>query len=45
VILKEWTSPDEYFGYCAAGKIKVATAQLTVRWISSDYQYITGSAL
>jgi len=39
-VLKEWTSPGEWEGYCAAGKIKVATNSLTIQWMSCDYYKI-----
>lgn len=41
-ILKEWTSPAEWTGYCAAGKIKVVTNELTVQWMSNDFMYERG---
>lgn len=44
-IVKEWTSPDEYTGRFAAGKLKIATNSLTVQWISSDYTYRTGAGI
>ncbi|MBM3491273.1 MAG: hypothetical protein FJX68_12660 [Alphaproteobacteria bacterium] len=42
-IIKEWTSPDEYSGLCSAGKIRVDTNDLTVRWISCDYLFESGA--
>jgi len=44
-VLKEWTSPDENLGYCASGKIKVATNTLTIQWMSCDYIYETGGLI
>jgi hypothetical protein len=44
-IVKEWTSPAENVGYCAAGKIKITTNTLTVQWMSSNYMYRTGGPL
>ena len=44
-VVKEWTSPDEYMGYCASGKIKISTNSLMVQWISCDYIYETGGPL
>lgn len=41
-IVMGWTSPDEYPGYSAAGKIKVTTGELTVQWMSSQYVYEYG---
>ena len=42
-VVKLWTSPDEYEGYCAAGKIKIATNSLTIQWASCDYIYQHGA--
>lgn len=44
-VIKEWTSPDEDLGYCASGKIKIATNSLTVQWVSSDWIYEIGGPL
>ena len=44
-ITKEWTSPAEYTGYCASGKVKFTTNALTIQWIASDMMYQTGGAL
>jgi hypothetical protein len=44
-IVKEWTSPDEYEGYCAAGKIKITTHSLIIQWMSYDMLYETGGVL
>jgi predicted heme/steroid binding protein len=38
-IVKDWTSPDEYLGYCVSGKIKIATNALTIQWIANDFMY------
>ena len=38
-INKNWQSVNEWPGFCASGKIKVATNSLSVQWISSDYVY------
>lgn len=35
-VTKQWTSPDEWEGYCASGKIKIATNALMVQWMASD---------
>jgi hypothetical protein len=40
-----WTSPDEYPGFCVAGKLKITTGDLTVKWNSCDYIYELGGAL
>jgi hypothetical protein len=44
-IVKEWTSPSENVGYCAAGKLKISTKTLTLQWMSSNYMYRTGGPL
>ena len=44
-IIKEWTSPDEDMGYCAAGKIKIETNSLTVQWMANDYIFEVGNSL
>jgi hypothetical protein len=44
-IVKEWTSPTENVGYCAAGKLKIATNTLTIQWMSSNYMYRAGGPL
>lgn len=44
-VLKDWTSPQRNVGYCAAGKIKIATNLLTIQWMSSDFVYEVGGIL
>jgi len=44
-ITKEWTSPDEWQGSAASGKIKIATNSLIVQWMATDYMYETGGFL
>lgn len=44
-VLKEWTSPSEWPGVWAAGKIKVQTNSLTIQWMSTDYIYEVGGPL
>lgn len=44
-VVKNWTSPNEFQGYCAAGKIKVMTNSLTVQWMASDYVFEQGGVL
>lgn len=41
--VKTWTSPDEYSGYCASAKVKIATNSLTVQWMASNFIYEKGS--
>lgn len=43
--VKDWYSPACWPGYCASGKIKIATKSLTVRWNSVDYVYEVGNGL
>jgi hypothetical protein len=44
-VVKQWTSPAEYPGYCAAGKVKISTNSLTVQWMASNYMYERGAML
>lgn len=44
-VTKAWTSPDQYQGITAAGKIKVSTNSLTVQWLACDYMYERGGML
>lgn len=44
-IVKEWTSPTENVGFCAAGKLKITTNTLTVQWMASNYMYRVGGPL
>lgn len=44
-VVKNWTNPAEWDGYCAAGKVKVSTNSLTVQWLSHDWLYETGGVL
>lgn len=44
-VIREWTSPDEYMGYSAAGKIKISTNSLVVQWMACDYIYEHGGPL
>jgi len=44
-VTKAWTSPDEWTGYCAAGKIKITTNSLVVQWMSVDYMWENGGVL
>jgi hypothetical protein len=44
-IVKSWTSPDEYPGYCAAGKIQIENKSLTIQWVANDYVYQKGGIL
>jgi hypothetical protein len=44
-VVKQWTSPRQYTGYCAAGKIKIATDYLTVQWMACDYVWQVGGPM
>lgn len=44
-VLREWTSPAEYMGTCASGKVKIATNSLEVQWLSSDMMIQKGGGL
>jgi len=44
-VTKGWTSPAEYDGKCAAGKLKITTSSLNVQWTASDYVWETGGLL
>lgn len=44
-VVKNWTSPDSNVGYCASGKIRIATNSLTVQWIANDITYEGGGIL
>lgn len=44
-VVKNWTSPDEWTGYWASGKVKIETTSLTIQWISTDWMYQSGGAL
>lgn len=44
-IQKAWTSPAEFPGYCAAGKLKISTQSLTIQWMACDYVYEVGAGV
>jgi hypothetical protein len=44
-VVKNWTSPSEWSGYSAAGKIQISTNYLTVQWLSCDYVFERGGVL
>lgn len=44
-VVKNWTSPAEWTGYSAAGKIQISTNYLTVQWLSNDYVFERGGVL
>jgi hypothetical protein len=43
--IRRWTSPDADIGYYAAGKLKVETKTVEVRWVACDYVYETGGVV
>lgn len=44
-VVRQWTSPNENIGFCAAGKLKVATNSLDVHWVANDYTFESGGVL
>ncbi|MGZ5029073.1 MAG: hypothetical protein ACXWAT_00590 [Methylobacter sp.] len=44
-IIKEWSSPNAWAGYCAAGKLKIGTTSLEVQWMATDYVFEDGNGL
>jgi hypothetical protein len=44
-IIRKWASPATDVGYCAAGKISIATNSLSIKWISNDYVMERGGVL
>ena len=44
-VVKRWTSPSEWQGYSAAGKIKIETNTLTVQWMANDFMFERGGQL
>lgn len=44
-IVREWTSPAEFTGHYAAGKLKISTNSLTVKWMAQSYLYEMGQSL
>ena len=43
--VRTWTSPAQYAGFYVAGKIKIASHTLTVRWMSNIYVYEPGVSI
>jgi len=44
-IVRKWSSPAVDVGYCAAGKIRIATNSLSVKWLSTDFIMERGKGL
>jgi hypothetical protein len=44
-IVKNWTSPAEHPGFCAAGKLKITTNALTIQWMACSYVYEYGNVV
>lgn len=45
VITKQWVTPSEWQGVCAAPKLKVSTNSLTIQWVSNDLVWEPGGML
>jgi hypothetical protein len=43
--VKQWTTTPEWAGYCAAGKLKIATNALTIQWVATEYVFEEGGIL
>lgn len=44
-IVRQWQSPKENYGTWFAGKVKVSTSDLEIRWLASDIQFELGGGL
>lgn len=44
-IIRQWQSPKENYGTWFAGKLKVATSDLEIKWLASDIQFQLGQGL
>jgi len=44
-IVRQWQSPKENYGTWFAGKLKIATSDLEIRWLASDIQFQLGQGL
>jgi hypothetical protein len=44
-VVKKWVSPSNNIGFCVAGKLKVNTHSLVIRWQACTYVYETGGIL
>ena len=44
-MVKQWSTPVVWQGYCAAAKLKVTTNSLLVQWAASDWIYKLGGPL
>lgn len=44
-VVKKWVSPSNNIGFCVAGKLKVNTHNLVIRWQACTYVYETGGIL
>ena len=44
-IVRQWQSPKENYGTWFAGKLKIATKDLEIRWLATDIQFEVGSGL
>ncbi len=44
-VVRQWTSPNENPGFCASGKLKIATNALEIHWMACDYTFEEGGVL
>lgn len=44
-VVRQWTSPAEWTGYCAAAKLKVSTNSLQVQWIANSMVWEPGGLM
>lgn len=44
-IVQEWESPPAYEGHVFSGKLKIALMGDSVRWVATDYLYMTGAVI
>lgn len=43
LVVKQWTSPAEWQGYCVSPKVKIVTNSVTVQWLSNDVIFEGGA--
>ena len=44
-VVRQWTSPAEWTGFCAAAKLKVTTNSLQVQWVASSMIFESGGVM
>ena len=42
-VVKQWTSPAEWQGYCVSPKVKIVTNSVAVQWLSNDVIFEPGA--